>query len=206
MRSLVLCLALTLLTGCDRVREAIPLFGGAAPEPLPPITAAELAALPGPLIRVDLPVTGASARLGLAATNGPHRTYISPDQIGLVLRDGTLVATRGFSYDLMFADNEETRTALRSGGGSALVRVHRTLDGERHEVISSFVCDLRPAGTDTLAIAGQSVRTQLLRESCTGPEADFVNKYWIAPGGTLRKSIEWVGPETGYAEITHLRP
>lgn len=113
--------------------------------------------------------------------NGDVRTYVTPDQISLSLRQGVLVSTRGFGYDLLSADVADVLDRLRTGHGRA-IRIHRYLDGENREVLRSYVCDFETVG------AGQ------VTERCTGKDNSFVNTYWLDGYGNVAASEQWVSP------------
>ncbi|MEO0859326.1 MAG: YjbF family lipoprotein [Pseudomonadota bacterium] len=123
---------------------------------------------------------------------------------GMIRRDGILVGTRGYGFDLWSSEVEELRVALRTGGGPDVVRVNRYLNGENQIVRQQFICDVVPEGTQTLSIVGRDMATQLYREVCSGPGGRFENQYWVRGDGRIVRSIEHVSDEIGAVDLTLL--
>ncbi|EPX82668.1 YjbF family lipoprotein [Salipiger mucosus] len=168
------------------------------------LTPQMVAGVPGPVIFAGIPDRDAQATLTAIARNGAVRTWQTQDRIALDMVSGVLVGSRGLGGDLMSADITQVFEALR-GGRSRAVRVHRYLDGEDHLYTSAFVCDFRRESGVAASTAFRSFRALHVVEDCTNPDRDFENHYWFDGGGTLRKSVQWVGPEVGYLEIELLK-
>lgn len=156
------------------------------------LTPEVLAQIEGGVLIATIPAREASAALFEAGRNGPVVTYVTPDGISLSLDRGVLVATRGLGFDLMTADVDEPQAALRAGGATTgAVRIHRYLDGENQVVLRSLVCRYARAGG-------------AVTETCRTPGATIENRYVMGAGG-IDASRQWVGPETGYVRIEHIR-
>jgi hypothetical protein len=116
--------------------------------------------------------------------NRDVETYFTPDNLSLSLKEGVLVGTRGFGFDLMSSDVAEVIGGIRHGGRA--VRVHRYLDGEDQIVIKSYICDY-------------SGNTQVT-ETCYGKDHSFKNSYQMS-GGKVIASRQWIGPDLGYIRL-----
>ncbi|EPX75634.1 hypothetical protein Salmuc_04552 [Salipiger mucosus DSM 16094] len=168
------------------------------------LTPQAIAQVDGPVIFAEIPEREAQATMFVAAENGGVRNWQTQDRIALNMVDGVLTGTRGLGGDLMSSDLAQAFEALRGGRGRA-VRVHRYLDGEDHLNSSAFVCDFRRESGVAASTAFRSFRALHVVEDCINPDRDFENHYWFDNGGTLRKSVQWVGPEVGYLKIELLK-
>ncbi|MGB3409293.1 MAG: YjbF family lipoprotein [Jannaschia sp.] len=117
---------------------------------------------------------------------------------GLFRRNGILVGTRGAGHDLLSADVEPLRAALRAGGGRDVTRINRILNGENQVVAEQYICDVRATGDETLTFYGKSYETTRFVEACRGDGPAFENRYWIDRGGVIRRSLERVSPQVGF--------
>lgn len=215
-------LALALLAGCGSERGGVGgiLLGaaqglitagrdapgaGAAGDPRAGLTPEVLDQLGQPVLLAALPARGVTGAATAVATNGPHVTWRSTDNITLSFRDGVLNATRGLGGDLMSADLDEPLAAIRGGGAGPAVRVHRYLDAENQEVVRSYVCRYEHRGARRIGLAGRVRAVREVRESCQGLEGGFDNAYWLGGDGTVWKSNQWIGPLPGMLRVELLR-
>ena len=162
-------------------------------------------------------LTGGSSVLLVVQEEGDNAFTVSPiaanlgtvqwrgaGGVGIAQRGGVLVGTRGFGFDLITADIEPLSRALVNGGGRDLLRVNRILVAGRM-VALEYRCDVVPRGGETLSYYGRSFPTSVFDETCTGAEGDsFTNRYWVSPGGAVRRSRERVSPEIGTFDIVRL--
>ncbi|MGJ8588290.1 MAG: YjbF family lipoprotein [Yoonia sp.] len=143
------------------------------------------------LLLLEVPSRDAVAILSRVEINQGVETYLTADGLAISLRDGIVVATRGFGFDLMVADTGEMGDALPAGAASS-ARVHRYLDGENHIIAQSFGC----------RVSRTSERT--MRESCASSEISFENSYSLNEAGVIVASRQWVSPQIGYFVIEML--
>lgn len=204
-------LCLLALAGCGNdgglkpVQAAFELARGTIAKrsqpPRPDIRAAltpeAVALFPGGLMLSELPERDAQGTLAPITRNGPSRTWTTIDGITVTFRNGILEATRGLGNDLMSADLGEVQRGIFGGAGRA-VRVHRYLDDESFIELASFVCDYTRQSGVRGEIATGSFPATHVTEDCAGPDIRIENHYWIDGGGTIRKSVQWVGGEVGY--------
>ncbi|PIL21434.1 hypothetical protein P775_04550 [Puniceibacterium antarcticum] len=92
-------------------------------------------------------------------------------------------------------------TAAMRGETDSAVRIHRYLNGEDGIDALAFVCTYSRQNDVAVATLAGNFRTLRLTENCTGPTITFENHYWLGRSGLPIKSVQWVGPNVGYAEI-----
>ncbi len=122
----------------------------------------------------------------------------------ILRRDGIVAGTRGFGFDRMTTDADGLIRALGTGGADGVVRVNRIIDGAGVIEARRYLCNVRLVGTETLSIYGRDYITRTFTESCDGPGGRFTNRYWVEPGGTIRRSVERITPELGDFEFVRL--
>ncbi|AXX99199.1 YjbF family lipoprotein [Profundibacter amoris] len=150
-----------------------------------------------PILFVGLDSRNAYATLSPFGENRGVVTWISSDGITLGYRGGLLVATRGLGPDLMAADTGQALAAVRSGSGS-YVRIYDYLDGEDQAVRRSFVCSVKNKGSEVIEIYELKLTLRKVIESCSNPEFQIRNTYWISNRNRIRQSKQWIGPDVGY--------
>lgn len=212
----LLCLCLPLLAACGNGDEALDarnslnagkglfsvvLAGKGKPVPVltnldpaigtPVRTALEQSGLPA--IAVGLPGRGYLSFMGIYGQNGPVTTWVSQTYETVSLRDGILVATRGFGPDLMTAVAPELSQVSRASG--SFHRIYYYLDGADQTVSTDYDCDFAAAGKETITVLGKAYVTRKVTESCDGPHKPFENAYWFDGSGRLRQSAQRMTPD-----------
>ena len=135
-----------------------------------------------------------------AGTNGNRVTWVSADQISVTLEFGLLVATRGFTQDLMATDVSQVIKALVSSGGTA-VRTVEFLDGLDQISTELLQCSIASDGVETLIILEKDYKTEKFNEVCTNETFKFTNVYWINDLGRIVQSRQLVSRAIGFVEI-----
>ncbi|WP_295048192.1 YjbF family lipoprotein [uncultured Paracoccus sp.] len=166
----------------------------AAPAKSPQEAAAEaLRVNPGPLIQVGFENLDRTPIMAMTGQNGAMRTYMTPAEEAVILRNGMLVGTRGLGNDLSVAE-PGTEGLIRAGASGSGTRIMRYLSGDGLERPLQFACTV-----------GAGPRPGVIVESCEGHGATFQNSYMVQ-GGQIPVSRQWVGPALGYVTIQTLRP
>ncbi len=148
-----------------------------------------------PTIYVTIPSLGVSGGMARISLRGNISEWRSADGIGLTLRGGQIIATRGLGPDLLIADAEGAGAALRLGHGEFSRTMH-WLDGENHDRSEEFACNLRIAETQATSAE------RALIETCAGPQTAFTNSYAVsATSGAPLRSDQWVSPGLGSIRI-----
>lgn len=156
--------------------------------------ASALRANPGPLIMVGLESQGTTEILALVGENGGMRTYMTPGEQAVILRDGIIVGTRGLGNDLSVAEAEASAALIRAGRAGTAQRVMRYWTGDGLE---------RPLTMDCSVGAGQ--KSGVMVETCRAGSLTVENSY-LPQGGMIPVSRQWIGPALGYATVQVLRP
>lgn len=165
-----------------------------APPKSPREAAAEaLRVNPNPLIQASFENLGRTQIMAMTGQNRDLRTYMTPAEEALILRNGILIGTRGMGHDLSVAETE-TEGPIRAGAAGHGTRVMRYFAGDGFERPLQFTCTVEPKPQ-----LGGSV------ERCEGHGTNFQNSY-IVQGGQIAASRQWIGPNLGYVTIQALRP
>lgn len=172
--------------------------GKAKEPPAPPKTpeqqvAEALRVNPNPLIMVRFESLGKTQIMAMVGQNGNMRTYKSPADEALILRNGMVVGTRRLVNDLSVAE-PQTEALIRSGRAGQAPRVMRYYTGDGRETPLRFDCSVSAGGQPGTRI-----------EDCRGHGISFRNSFTVS-GGAIPTSRQWIGPGVGYVTVQVLRP
>lgn len=166
----------------------------AAPPRSPEQMAAEaLRVNPAPLILVGFESLGRNQVMAMTGQNGSMRTYMTPSEEALILRNGLVLGTRGFGNDLSTTE-AGTEALIHAGRAGQAQRVMRYFSGDGLERPLDFTCSTGPGPKPGVVV-----------EDCAGHGAKFQNNY-LPQGGQIPVSRQWLGPKLGYVTIQVLRP
>ena len=124
--------------------------------------------------------------------NNGVETWSSTGYQTLSLRDGVLVATRGFGPDLMSSDLPPVAT-IAAGQGTTQ-RHYSYLDGADQPQTINFSCVLANAGPESIEVMAKGFATRKVTETCSGPTGGFTNAYWFDGSTNLRQSNQFFAP------------
>lgn len=165
-----------------------------APPRAPEQMAAEaLRVNPGPLILVGFESLDRNQVMAMTGQNGSMRTYMTPAEEALILRNGMVIGTRGLGNDLSTTE-AGTEALIHAGRAGQAQRVMRYFSGDGLERPLEFDCSTAPGPKPGVVV-----------ESCAGHGAKFQNNY-LPQGGQIPVSRQWLGPKLGYVTIQVLRP
>lgn len=175
---------------------------GAAPAA--PAVAPDIAnAAPGDILLVTIRNGNLVAPLVKAQDNGNTITWISPGKVSMTFRDGILISTRGLAEDLMGADIDGVRAAIRAGGGT-VTRRHSFLNSLDQIRPRDMTCVVTKGDTEDLAMVSGTTAAVKYEESCTG-EMVFTNSYWVDPNtGDFLRTLQVVSGGVGYIQADQL--
>lgn len=178
-------------------RDMIKQRRGADHAPVAPrspeaMAAEALAVNKSPLILVNFEKLGAHQVLAMTGENQTRRTYMTPAQEALILKDGMLLGTRGLGNDLSVAE-PATEGLLRAGRAGQGQRIMRYYSADGLE---------RPLQFDCSTASGPNAGVMI--ESCSGHGISFQNNYMVQ-NGRFTVSRQWAGPGLGYLTIQTLR-
>lgn len=198
-----ICAALV-LAGCSNQTQPNPTAGGAfvsgigrilsrttaKPAAKPVFTRAQFAGVTEPAVLVTLEDVDAVASIIRIANNQGAETYQGVDAIALTLQGGVLIATRGYSDDLMQSDMSGLQSALKRGQGT-YDKSMSYLTGQNRFRTLAFRCELRAAGRERIVILGKAHQTRRLQETCVTGTRQIDNTYWME-GPRMVRSRQWV--------------
>ncbi|MBC7479838.1 MAG: YjbF family lipoprotein, partial [Pseudorhodobacter sp.] len=128
--------------------------------------------------------SNASLKFGtlLAPFGGSNgvETWSSTGYQTISLRDGMMVATRGFGQDLMSSVLPSTATIAAAQGTTT--RRYSYLDGADKMQSVDFACQLAPAPPESIEVVAKPYVTRKVTEACSGPKGSFTNEYWFDSG------------------------
>lgn len=146
------------------------------------------------------------AALGEQESRGPWRTYTTTEKQTLTLYRGLVAETRGLNFDLMSSELGASAALVTGRSGGEARRIMRWLDGEGHEVATTFACRISRDKAEPLqTVTAGVVSTVRMVEICRGGGQTFTNIYQVGGGGTVWNSRQWIGPDNGYIALQLLR-
>jgi hypothetical protein len=172
------------------------------------LAASAQASFKGPLILAQIESAGLLSALGETGRNGPVRTFATPNEQTLVLRDGLLTATRGLGHDLMSAETADAAALILGRRAGTAARTYRYLDGEGIERPLPMACTVTTGPAKSFDFARHHYDTLQVDESCRATTATLsvAMSYWVTADGTVALSRQWIGPALGHVTIQLVRP
>ena len=151
-----------------------------------------------PLLQVGIEEAGTATYALLEVSRDGVDSFITPDDVALILERGMLRGTRGLAQAMLASDISASLQAVLSVQPGEVTRFHTFLDGENNAVTRSYVCQIAVAGPRNIAIGSVSIDTELMTEECRNAEQNFTNVYWVqtAPPRIVQ-SRQWAGDFNG---------
>jgi Group 4 capsule polysaccharide lipoprotein gfcB, YjbF len=136
--------------------------------------------------------------------NYPGRIEIwrTSDDISMTLRNGMLIATRGFGGDILSSTVQTAQSRPGPAQGDLMHQV-RALDDR--EVTLAFGCDVVDLGIETIEVLEYKYSTRHVQQHCVASSGQVINDYWIDTNGSMIwQSRQWAGPIIGYLRFRRL--
>ena len=134
------------------------------------------------------------ATLVSLGNNKEQLTWVSADGISLTFNQGVLVATRGYSEDLI-ALKKIPISKLLSSKNLSYKRTHRYLNGENRYSDITFNCEGKKLYSQFTEILDLRLPTDRLVETCNSLNYSFTNEYELLAGTRIVvKSTQWISP------------
>lgn len=149
------------------------------------------------LFEIESDKRGASS--GLINSNSGVETFITGDGIGLMMREGVVVSSRGFGLDMM-SSSGPSLAQIKQGKGS-WTRSYQHIGLDDQIVQRRFQCEVSAEGAENVTIAQKTYATQKYAEACHGESGQMRNEYWIDTAGTVRQSRQWLNTALGMLRI-----
>lgn len=170
------------------------------------MAARALEANPAPLILAGFEILQATHVLAQTGENRRMRTYMTPRQEALILRDGLLIGTRGLGHDLSVAEPGQMTALIHTRRAGTGQRVMRYIGGDGIERPLPMTCTTATGSTESFAFAGRSWTAMQVQEACAGGGVTIQNSYLVTADGQIPVSRQWIGPDLGYVTVQVIRP
>ena len=125
-------------------------------------------------------------------------TWVSRDGISVSFEDGVLIATRGYSQDLMESNHENLNNLLNLTSKTRN-KTYRYLNGQNEYEDIKFSCSISVKKNTTSQILDLRLKTTELTEVCKSKKNSHTNLYYLLPGTKIvLKSKQWISQNNGY--------
>lgn len=222
MRHLATLLACTVLVGCSdeglnpivgAVVEEVNPLDSEAPDAAPkgtPVTRAAIDRADVATIRARLVEDESPTYMSAASDNGGFVTYASSLRQSMTLRGAQVTASRGLGFDLLSATSTQpdplTRPIPPGQWPAAVTRSYEFPEWAPQGRIESFECRYELGAVRDLVILQQAHRGVEISEYCSGPTGSFENLHLVDAGGTIWRSLQWLGPRQGLVDVEIVLP
>lgn len=129
-----------------------------------------------------------------------QETWISPDHLSLGMKDGIIIATRGFGNDIYAADVDGTLRALQAGDEKTITEHFITpLGGTSQVERLAFRCQVTHQSREPVPLSeSYTADTDLFYETCRNGQMTFQNLFWVEQETKrIVQSRQWISEETG---------
>ena len=161
-------------------------------------------------IRIRLPGDKQPSYMSAASDNGGFVTYASAFRQSLTLRGAQVTASRGLGFDLLSATSSQPDPLVRpippDSWPATVRRSYEFPAWAPQGEIQSFECHYERGAVRDIVILDQPHRGVEISETCTGPSGSFENLHFVDAGGTVWRSLQWLGPRQGNVDVEIVLP
>ena len=138
------------------------------------------------------------ATLVSLGNNEERLTWVSSDGISLSYDDGVLIATRGYSQDLLSLRYKKPKKIF-SSSYLEYDKTHRYLNGENRYNEIHFKCTGKKMALRSIEIVEYTLMVDRYVETCVSAKHKYINEYDLLSGTTVvMKSKQWISPINRY--------
>lgn len=138
------------------------------------------------------------ATLVSLGNNEERLTWVSSDGISLSYDDGVLIATRGYSQDLLSLRYKKPKKIF-SSSYLEYDKTHRYLNGENRFNEIHFKCTGKKMAPRSIEIVEYTLLVDRYVETCVNKRYTYKNEYYLLSGTTVVvKSKQWISPINSY--------
>ncbi len=138
------------------------------------------------------------ATLVSLGNNEERLTWVSSDGISLSYDDGVLIATRGYSQDLLSLRYKKPKKIF-SSSYLEYDKTHRYLNGENRYNEIHFKCTGKKMALRSIEIVEYTLMVDRYVETCVSAKHKYINEYDLLSGTTVViKSKQWISPINRY--------
>ncbi|MDC3076193.1 YjbF family lipoprotein [Paracoccaceae bacterium] len=154
-----------------------------------------------PIIGLSSPQQTEKATLVALGNKNNTLTWVSADGISVSFEKGILIATRGYSQDLMESQHNYLDTLFTQNPKNRS-KTFRYLNGQNRYVELTFFCSLVSKESTTSFLSDFKLKTTKFTESCASGNTSHSNEYYVLPNtNIILKSKQWISKTNGYITI-----
>jgi hypothetical protein len=128
-------------------------------------------------------------------------TWVSADGISVSFLNGILIATRGYSQDLMESKHSNIDSFMTHPAKSRS-KTYRYLNGENEYIELNFSCFVAIERNNTSSFLDLTLKTTKFSENCKSGSFRHTNEYYVLPNTNIvLKSKQWISEANGYIFI-----
>ena len=144
------------------------------------------------------------ATLVALGNNEEKLTWVSADGISLTFDHGVLIATRGYSQDLLSLKYKNPKNMFLSNK-LAYTKIHRYLNSENRYKDIVFQCKGKKILAKTIQILDYTLPVDSFIEECKSEKHSYKNEYALLAGTTIVIiSKQWISPLNGYFQTYNM--
>ncbi len=147
-----------------------------------------------PIILISSEDNKTQATLVALGNNQDKLTWVSADGISFTFDNGILIATRGYTQDLMALSHTKLKTMFKKIQKN-YSKTHRYLNGENDYDDIVFTCTLSREVNHNLSMLEYTMTADKFIESCKSSTHSYDNEYYLLPKTNIvLKSKQWISP------------
>ena len=124
-------------------------------------------------------------------------TWVSADGISVSFLNGVLIATRGYSQDLIESQYSNLKTFFTNNTKNHS-KTLRYLNGENDYAETTFNCSLSPELNTASSFLNLTIKTTKFTEVCKAENMRHNNEYYVLPNTNIvLKSKQWISEKNG---------
>ena len=128
-------------------------------------------------------------------------TWVSSDGISVSFSNGVLIATRGYSQDLIESRHNDLVTLFKRPSKTRS-KTYRYLNGKNEYKELNFSCTVTAEPNTTSSFLDLELKTTKFIERCESGNTSHVNDYYVLPKTDIvLKSKQWISETNGYIII-----
>ena len=128
-------------------------------------------------------------------------TWVSSDGISVSFQNGILIATRGYSQDLMESRHSDLKSFF-SSSTKKRTKTYRYLSGKNDYKEFNFSCSIQSKQNTTSSFLDLKLETTKFSETCRSGSTQHTNEYYVLPNTNIvLKSKQWISESNRYIII-----
>ena len=180
------------------IRNSFPDKNNPIEPEVPKKTSQWLSRFKQPIILISSLDDKNQATLVALGNNEGKLTWVSSDGISLTFDQGVLIATRGYSQDLISLKYLNATNLFKSKN-IKYKKVHRYLTGDNKYKDVDFQCLGKRGRSKPVMILEYKINMDKFVEECVNGQHRYKNEYYLLSGTSIViKSKQWISPSNKY--------